>query len=116
MRRITCESRDSGCTLNPVYQPVACRVGGRYGLVGRNGTGKTTLLRALSLHQIKGIPVTTQILHVEQEVVGDDTTVLQAVLACDSERSALLTVRMTPLRSADCATYGRNCRDTRVVA
>ena len=64
----------------------------RYGLVGRNGTGKTTLLRALSQHQIKGIPTTTQILHVEQEVVGDDTTVLEAVLACDSERSTLLKV------------------------
>lgn len=60
--------------------------------MGRNGTGKTTLLRALSQHQIKGIPTTTQILHVEQEVVGDDTTVLEAVLACDSERSTLLKV------------------------
>lgn len=75
---------------------------GRYGLVGRNGTGKTTLLRALSQHQIKGIPATTQILHVEQEVVGDDTTVLEAVLACDSERSALLTVCMTTLCDPVC--------------
>jgi ATP-binding cassette subfamily F protein 3 len=31
-----------------------------------------------------------QVLHVEQEVVGDDTAVLQAVLECDSERSELL--------------------------
>lgn len=30
--------------------------------VGRNGTGKTTLLRALAGHQIKGIPATTQVL------------------------------------------------------
>ncbi|KAK9867268.1 hypothetical protein WJX84_007223 [Apatococcus fuscideae] len=41
--------------------------GRRYGLVGRNGTGKTTLLRAMAAHQIKGIPETCQILHVEQE-------------------------------------------------
>ena len=43
---------------------------GRYGLVGRNGTGKTTLLRALSGHQIRGTPPALQILHVEQEVGG----------------------------------------------
>ena len=42
--------------------------GRRYGLVGRNGTGKTTLLRAMAQHQIKGIPENCQILHVEQEV------------------------------------------------
>ncbi len=29
-------------------------------------------------------------LHVEQEIVGSDTTVLEAVLECDSERSQLL--------------------------
>ncbi|KAK9827792.1 hypothetical protein WJX74_002330 [Apatococcus lobatus] len=64
--------------------------GRRYGLVGRNGTGKTTLLRAMASHQIKGIPETCQILHVEQEVVGDDTTVMDSVLACDVERLELL--------------------------
>jgi hypothetical protein len=42
--------------------------GRRYGLIGRNGTGKTTLLRAMAGHQIKGIPANCQILHVEQEV------------------------------------------------
>ena len=31
-----------------------------------------------------------QILHVEQEVVGDDTTVIESVLACDTERTSLL--------------------------
>ncbi|EFJ43917.1 hypothetical protein VOLCADRAFT_95808, partial [Volvox carteri f. nagariensis] len=64
--------------------------GRRYGLIGRNGTGKTTLLRALAAHEIKGIPANCQVLHVEQEVVGDDTPVIEAVLACDAERTALL--------------------------
>ncbi len=50
-------------TSSPVG--LSCR---RYGLVGRNGTGKTTLLRALSGHQIRGTPPALQILHVEQEV------------------------------------------------
>ena len=31
-----------------------------------------------------------QVLHVEQEVVGDDTPVIEAVLECDIERAALL--------------------------
>ena len=64
--------------------------GRRYGLVGRNGTGKTTLLRSLSSHEIKGIPLQAQILHVEQEVVGDDMPVIEAVLSCDVERNDLL--------------------------
>ncbi|KAL4424205.1 hypothetical protein ABPG75_001506 [Micractinium tetrahymenae] len=64
--------------------------GRRYGLVGRNGTGKTTLLRHLAQRAIKGIPSNCQILHVEQEVVGDDTTALEAVLHCDTERLRLL--------------------------
>ncbi|PSC74057.1 ABC transporter F family member 3 [Micractinium conductrix] len=64
--------------------------GRRYGLVGRNGTGKTTLLRHLGQRAIKGIPDNCQLLHVEQEVVGDDTTALDAVLQCDTERLLLL--------------------------
>ncbi|KAG2441206.1 hypothetical protein HYH02_010050 [Chlamydomonas schloesseri] len=64
--------------------------GRRYGLIGRNGTGKTTLLRALAGHEIKGLPANCQVLHVEQEVVGDDTPVIEAVLACDVERTQLL--------------------------
>lgn len=64
--------------------------GRHYGLVGRNGTGKTTLLRYMAMHAIEGIPSNCQILHVEQEVVGDDTSVLQCVLNSDTERAQLL--------------------------
>lgn len=60
------------------------------GLVGRNGTGKTTFLRHLAMHAIDGIPKNCQILHVEQEVVGDTTTALQCVLNTDIERIQLL--------------------------
>ncbi|MEW5303775.1 MAG: hypothetical protein WDW36_006434 [Sanguina aurantia] len=72
--------------------------GRRYGLIGRNGTGKTTLLRHLSTHEIKGIPENCQVLHVEQEVVGDDTPVIDAVLACDVERLTLLAEETDILR------------------
>jgi ATP-binding cassette subfamily F protein 3 len=58
--------------------------------VGRNGTGKTTFLKHMAMHAIDGIPKNCQILHVEQEVVGDETTVLECVLNSDIERKRLL--------------------------
>ncbi|GLT90717.1 hypothetical protein SLE2022_086360 [Rubroshorea leprosula] len=69
---------------------VTLSFGRHYGLVGRNGTGKTTFLRYMAMHAIDGIPQNCQILHVEQEVVGDDTTALQCVLNSDIERTQLL--------------------------
>ena len=42
------------------------------------------------MHTIDGIPNNCQILHVEQEVVGDDTIALQCVLNADVERTQLL--------------------------
>jgi ATP-binding cassette, subfamily F, member 3 len=42
--------------------------GHRYGLVGHNGVGKSTLLRALSRREV-AIPTHISILHVEQEVI-----------------------------------------------
>ena len=63
--------------------------GRRYGLVGQNGIGKSTLLRALSRREV-AIPTHISILHVEQEITGDDTTALQAVLDADVWRKHLL--------------------------
>ncbi|BDD61890.1 ATP-binding cassette sub- F member 3 [Monascus purpureus] len=63
--------------------------GRRYGLVGQNGIGKSTLLRALSRREV-AIPTHISILHVEQEITGDDTPVLQAVLDADVWRKHLL--------------------------
>ena len=42
------------------------------------------------MHAIDGIPNSCQILHVEQEVAGDDTSALQCVVNTDIERSQLL--------------------------
>ncbi|XP_014260173.1 ATP-binding cassette sub-family F member 3 [Cimex lectularius] len=61
----------------------------RYGLVGRNGLGKTTLLRMISSGALR-IPSHISVLHVEQEVVGDDKTALESVLECDIARQTLL--------------------------
>uniref|UniRef100_A0A1B0BNE6 ATP-binding cassette sub-family F member 3 n=1 Tax=Glossina palpalis gambiensis TaxID=67801 RepID=A0A1B0BNE6_9MUSC len=63
--------------------------GRRYGLVGRNGLGKTTLLRMISERQLQ-IPSHVTVLHVEQEVVGDDTAAVDSVLECDTERTRLM--------------------------
>jgi ATP-binding cassette subfamily F protein 3 len=63
--------------------------GRRYGLVGQNGIGKSTLLRALAKREI-AIPTHISILHVEQEITGDDTPALQAVLDADVWRKHLL--------------------------
>ncbi|KAK3381455.1 P-loop containing nucleoside triphosphate hydrolase protein [Podospora didyma] len=63
--------------------------GHRYGLVGHNGVGKSTLLRALSRREVP-IPTHISILHVEQEITGDDTPALQAVLDADVWRKVLL--------------------------
>uniref|UniRef100_W5N8T2 ATP-binding cassette sub-family F member 3 n=1 Tax=Lepisosteus oculatus TaxID=7918 RepID=W5N8T2_LEPOC len=63
--------------------------GRRYGLVGRNGLGKTTLLKMLASRSLR-VPPHISILHVEQEVAGDDTPALQSVLESDTEREGLL--------------------------
>ncbi|XP_029441646.1 ATP-binding cassette sub-family F member 3-like, partial [Rhinatrema bivittatum] len=63
--------------------------GRRYGLVGRNGLGKTTLLKMIASRSLR-IPSHISILHVEQEVAGDETSAQQSVLECDTLREGLL--------------------------
>lgn len=72
----------SGAEMTLVY-------GRRYGLCGRNGYGKSTLLRMISSRQLL-IPKHITILHVEQEVAGDDTTVIDSLLQTDQVRYKLL--------------------------
>lgn len=57
--------------------------GGKYGLVGRNGCGKTTLLRRISRYDIPGFPKHVRVMHIEQEISGDDRSVLETVLGMD---------------------------------
>ena len=63
--------------------------GRRYGMVGRNGLGKSTLLKMISSGQLV-IQSHVSVLHVEQEVTGDDTLALQSVLESDEKREGLL--------------------------
>ena len=64
--------------------------GKKYGLIGRNGIGKTTLLYAICRKEFKGMEKVAQILLVEQEVQGDERSVLQTILDTDSQRRSLL--------------------------
>ncbi|PWN94427.1 putative positive effector protein GCN20 [Acaromyces ingoldii] len=63
--------------------------GRRYGLIGRNGTGKSTLLRNMALREVP-IPTNVSLLYVEQEITGDDTPALTAVLKADVWREKLM--------------------------
>ncbi|XP_012257478.2 ATP-binding cassette sub-family F member 1 [Athalia rosae] len=63
--------------------------GRRYGLVGPNGHGKTTLLRHIAKRAF-AIPPNIDILYCEQEVVADDTPAVEEVLKADVKRTELL--------------------------
>ena len=68
--------------------------GHKVGLVGRNGTGKTTLLRLISgeIHADDGsisFPKSATIAHVSQEAPGGPESLLETVLAAHAELAAL---------------------------
>jgi ATP-binding cassette, subfamily F, member 3 len=91
---------------------VALPNGARVGLVGRNGTGKTTLFRLITgdIGAEAGsvsLPKGCRIGRVEQEAPGGPDSLVAFVLAADTERAALLAEAETaldPHRIADIQT------------
>jgi len=80
--------------------------GRRYGLIGPNGCGKSTLMHAIGYGTnediAKAIPPNTDILLVEQEVAAsDEISALQMVVLADTRRTALLQEARTLERLTD---------------
>ena len=64
--------------------------GRKYGLIGRNGIGKTTLLSEMARKDILDFPKDMHVSLIEQEINGGPVSVIDTVLSCDEERIALL--------------------------
>jgi len=67
--------------------------GRRFGLMGRNGCGKTTLLTALASRQLEGtkggVPKNMSMLLVRQEIMGNELSAVQTVLQSDVKREGV---------------------------
>ncbi|KAF9117086.1 hypothetical protein BGW39_002484 [Mortierella sp. 14UC] len=63
-----------------------------YGLIGRNGTGKSTLLKAIGYGELIGFPINLRTLYIEQlpPETQDEQTVVETVLKADTERTLLM--------------------------
>jgi len=105
--------------------------GAKAGLVGRNGTGKTTLFRAIAGEIAPdageiALPRRTRIGRVEQEAPGGPLSLLETVLAADTERAALLAeadaardpqrIAEIHIRLADIGAHEAEARAARILA
>ncbi|MBA86016.1 ABC-F family ATP-binding cassette domain-containing protein [Thalassobius sp. S69A] len=98
----------------PIFEGASATIptGHKVGLIGRNGAGKTTLFKLIrgDLHLDSGsiqIPARARIGGVAQEVPGNEVSLLDTVLAADTERAALMAESETatdPTRIADIQT------------
>ena len=80
----------------PLLEDAACTLiwGRRYGLIGRNGTGKSTMLRAFAARRVGNIPENVTVHYVSQEVnltpAQSCKTPIDCVVEADIERTLLL--------------------------
>jgi len=61
-----------------------------YGLVGKNGFGKTTLLKQMASYEIEGYPNHIRMILVHQEEELSNYTVIESVLKGDEIRERLI--------------------------
>jgi ATP-binding cassette subfamily F protein 3 len=80
----------------PLLEDAACRLvwGRRYGLIGRNGMGKSTLLRAFAARRVGDVPPNVLVHYVSQEVILTPAqrlkTPAEIVVDADIERTLLM--------------------------
>jgi len=85
----------------PLLEDAACRLvwGRRYALIGRNGTGKSTLLRAFAARRVGEVPENVTVHYVSQEVnltaEQKMKNPVQIVVEADLERTLLLEEQIT---------------------
>jgi ATP-binding cassette subfamily F protein 3 len=84
------------------HASLALPAGAKAGLVGRNGTGKTTLFRAITGDLATetgtiGLPKNARIGQVAQEAPGTEEPLIEIVLKADKERTALLEEEKTAI-------------------
>ena len=97
---LTISNLDYQIEARPLFEAASAQIaaGWKVGLVGRNGTGKSTLLRLIreevhNPHSDGTIRLNqgAKLGWVAQEVAASDETILDVVLAADTERHALMT-------------------------
>ena len=72
-----------------VNASLSITLGRRYGLIGPNGHGKTTLMRHIADKKALHLPPDLEVLLCEQEVIADETSAVDVVLRSDTARVAL---------------------------
>ncbi|KAJ2551586.1 hypothetical protein EV175_003635 [Coemansia sp. RSA 1933] len=76
------------------------KTGYHYGMIGRNGTGKSTLLSVIGDGSLVGFPENIRTLYIQQlDILDIDTTVVDSVLAADEQREK----RISDARSIEAA-------------
>ena len=110
---LTITELDYRVEARPLFEGASAQIaaGWKVGLIGRNGTGKSTLLRLIReevAHPSRDAAIRlnqgARLGWVAQEVAPSDETILDVVLACDEERAALMAEAETasdPARIAD---------------
>ncbi|MFN3211757.1 MAG: ABC-F family ATP-binding cassette domain-containing protein [Henriciella sp.] len=110
---LTISNLDFRVEARPLFEGASATIsrGWKVGLVGRNGTGKSTLLRLIredvetpTADSSIRLSTGARLGWVAQEVAPTDDTILDIVLACDEERAALMAEADTatdPNRIAD---------------
>ena len=76
----------------PLFEDAELRIiqGRRYGLIGPNGMGKTTVMKMIAESPDLPIPPKIDLIYVEQEVTADDTPAVEMVLRADKRRTYLI--------------------------